>query len=285
MGTPICRRGCPLLTADSDDEAFPKPGPVSTSAAGAAAAAAADSVAGLPGSSASSTVAFSVVPIPGAPTTPSPGPATSGARALRSGAAAAGAGSAAAVVGAAPTAADSSAALSAGSESATEEIAALDSRLVILKRDETDLTLQLERMRREKEILVRRMRLLQCEEHSRFYNDAQILNERYQLLRMLGRGGFSEVFLVRDRSAAIAIAKARALTTANLAGPTPGWHVARLLPPERCPGVRFAPKHGGRGQGAPRQRGLEQGAPRELREARHARAQDSSRCVRTFDHS
>ena len=84
----------------------------------------------------------------------------------------------------------------AGIESATEELAALDSRMINLKREEVDVAAALDRLKREKEHLIRAAQLLQSEERSRFFMGGRILGARYQLLRMLGRGGFSEVFLV-----------------------------------------------------------------------------------------
>jgi tousled-like kinase len=49
----------------------------------------------------------------------------------------------------------------------------------------------------EKQRLIRRIKLFEDESHSRF-NDSPILNKRYLLLRLLGKGGFSEVFKAFD---------------------------------------------------------------------------------------
>lgn len=49
----------------------------------------------------------------------------------------------------------------------------------------------------EKGRLIREMKRIRDEDGSRF-NNFQILNNRYALLNLLGKGGFSEVYKVRS---------------------------------------------------------------------------------------
>lgn len=69
--------------------------------------------------------------------------------------------------------------------------------LALLKKQETDLLQQRENLNVERDIHIKQLRLKIDEERSRF-NDFRSLNNRYQLMNMLGRGGFSEVYQAYD---------------------------------------------------------------------------------------
>jgi hypothetical protein len=103
----------------------------------------------------------------------------------------------AAAVGAA--AATAAAAAADEGETATERLAALDMRVAHLRSEMDRVADELERMQRDRDVLVRLHALLQNEDRSAVYRAGQPLAGRYQLLRMVGRGGFSEVFRVRGR--------------------------------------------------------------------------------------
>jgi len=70
-------------------------------------------------------------------------------------------------------------------------------RLAALKREEETLRGDLARLEVEKTAHVRELKRLRDEESSRF-NDFSVLHNRYLLLNMLGRGGFSEVYRAYD---------------------------------------------------------------------------------------
>ncbi|MED6158308.1 hypothetical protein PIB30_031610 [Stylosanthes scabra] len=71
------------------------------------------------------------------------------------------------------------------------------SRLASLKREEEVILRERDRLDLEKGRLMREMKRIRDEEGSRFSN-FQILNHRYALLNLLGKGGFSEVYKAFD---------------------------------------------------------------------------------------
>ncbi|KAL2973395.1 hypothetical protein AAZX31_14G043300 [Glycine max] len=71
------------------------------------------------------------------------------------------------------------------------------SRLASLKREEEIIFRERERYEIEKGRLIREMKRIRDEDGSRF-NNFQILNHRYALLNLLGKGGFSEVYKAFD---------------------------------------------------------------------------------------
>ncbi|PKI73329.1 hypothetical protein CRG98_006267 [Punica granatum] len=71
------------------------------------------------------------------------------------------------------------------------------SRLASMKREEEALLRERDRCEFEKGRLIREMKRIRDEDGSRF-NNFQILNHRYALLNLLGKGGFSEVYKVRS---------------------------------------------------------------------------------------
>ncbi|PKA62125.1 Serine/threonine-protein kinase TOUSLED [Apostasia shenzhenica] len=88
-----------------------------------------------------------------------------------------------------------------GSDSSDPDILLLDdvykSQLASIKREEDNLLRERERCELEKGRLIREMKRVRDEDGSRF-NNFQILNHRYALLNLLGKGGFSEVFKAYD---------------------------------------------------------------------------------------
>ncbi|CAF3748490.1 unnamed protein product [Rotaria sordida] len=70
-------------------------------------------------------------------------------------------------------------------------------RQLTLKREECDLAQDLEKLDRERNVHIRELKRLYNEDHSRF-NKNNILNERYLLLTLIGKGGFSEVHRAFD---------------------------------------------------------------------------------------
>lgn len=70
-------------------------------------------------------------------------------------------------------------------------------RLQAIRREEDSLKTELARLEHEKMTYVKHIKLLRDQEGSRF-NDFPVLNNRYLVLNMLGRGGFSEVFKALD---------------------------------------------------------------------------------------
>ncbi|XP_028418083.1 serine/threonine-protein kinase tousled-like 2 [Dendronephthya gigantea] len=65
-------------------------------------------------------------------------------------------------------------------------------RAAYSKKEESDLAIELEKLERERNLHIREMKRLQSEDKSRF-KDNPTLSERYLLLHLLGKGGFSEV--------------------------------------------------------------------------------------------
>ncbi|XP_057445476.1 serine/threonine-protein kinase TOUSLED isoform X2 [Lotus japonicus] len=71
------------------------------------------------------------------------------------------------------------------------------SRLASIKREEETILRERDRYELEKGRLIREMKRIRDEDGSRF-NNFQILNHRYALLNLLGKGGFSEVYKAFD---------------------------------------------------------------------------------------
>ncbi|KAE9606236.1 putative protein kinase TLK family [Lupinus albus] len=71
------------------------------------------------------------------------------------------------------------------------------SRLASIKREEEIILRERDRYEIEKGKLIREMKRIRDEDGSRF-NNFQILNHRYALLNLLGKGGFSEVYKAFD---------------------------------------------------------------------------------------
>lgn len=65
-------------------------------------------------------------------------------------------------------------------------------RQASLKKEDTDLQMELEKLEQERNLHIREMKRIHSEDTSRF-NDHPVLNSRYLLLSLLGKGGFSEV--------------------------------------------------------------------------------------------
>ncbi|XP_042907622.1 serine/threonine-protein kinase tousled-like 2 isoform X3 [Parasteatoda tepidariorum] len=76
-----------------------------------------------------------------------------------------------------------------------EEILKL--RQASLKKEDTDLQVELEKLERERNLHIRELKRIHNEDQSRFNNHA-VLNDRYLLLILLGKGGFSEVHKAFD---------------------------------------------------------------------------------------
>ncbi|XP_074659089.1 serine/threonine-protein kinase tousled-like 1 [Tubulanus polymorphus] len=75
-------------------------------------------------------------------------------------------------------------------------------RQASLKKEDADLQLELEKLERERNLHIRELKRITNEDNSRFKSHP-ILNERYLLLNLLGKGGFSEVhkaFDLKDQS-------------------------------------------------------------------------------------
>ena len=64
-----------------------------------------------------------------------------------------------------------------------------------LKKEDADLQLEMEKLERERNLHIRELKRIYNEDQSRF-NSHPVLNERYLLLMLLGKGGFSEVHKV-----------------------------------------------------------------------------------------
>lgn len=71
------------------------------------------------------------------------------------------------------------------------------SRLACIKREEETIMRERDRYELDKARLIREMKRIRDEDGSRF-NNFQILNHRYALLNLLGKGGFSEVYKAFD---------------------------------------------------------------------------------------
>ncbi|KAL2911807.1 Serine/threonine-protein kinase tousled-like 2 [Polyrhizophydium stewartii] len=76
-----------------------------------------------------------------------------------------------------------------------EEVAKL--RLLSIKREETELLARLDRLLVERTMHIKECLRIRDEDESRF-NSHPVLNSRYLLLEMIGRGGFSEVYRAFD---------------------------------------------------------------------------------------
>ncbi|KAJ3284088.1 hypothetical protein HK104_010107 [Borealophlyctis nickersoniae] len=70
-------------------------------------------------------------------------------------------------------------------------------RSAALKKEESDLLAQLERLTVERDLHIRECRRIRDEDQSRF-NSHMVLNDRYLLMAMIGKGGFSEVYKAFD---------------------------------------------------------------------------------------
>ncbi|RWS26194.1 serine/threonine-protein kinase tousled-like 1, partial [Leptotrombidium deliense] len=66
-----------------------------------------------------------------------------------------------------------------------------------LKKEDADLQLELEKLERERNLHIRELKRIHNEDQSRFSNHV-VLNDRYLLLTLLGKGGFSEVHKAFD---------------------------------------------------------------------------------------
>ncbi|UJR15715.1 hypothetical protein I4U23_002650 [Adineta vaga] len=65
-------------------------------------------------------------------------------------------------------------------------------RQASLKKEEMDLQIEYEKLERERNLHIRELKRIYNEDHSRF-QDHPVLNDRYLLLSLIGKGGFSEV--------------------------------------------------------------------------------------------
>ena len=70
-------------------------------------------------------------------------------------------------------------------------------RTAQLKKDEQDCATELEKMERERLIHIRELKRIFNEDQSVFKNNP-VLNQRYLLLTLIGKGGFSEVHKAFD---------------------------------------------------------------------------------------
>ena len=68
-------------------------------------------------------------------------------------------------------------------------------RLNTLKKEDAEMLLEMEKLERARNLHIRELKRLHNEDQSR-YNTHPMLNDRYLLLMLLGKGGFSEVRFV-----------------------------------------------------------------------------------------
>eukprot|EP00092_Neocalanus_flemingeri_P012548 GFUD01013524.1.p1 GENE.GFUD01013524.1~~GFUD01013524.1.p1 ORF type:complete len:933 (+),score=190.12 GFUD01013524.1:215-3013(+) len=61
-----------------------------------------------------------------------------------------------------------------------------------LKKDDSEMAIEMEKLERERNLHIRELKRIHNEDQSR-YNNHPVLNDRYLLLMLLGKGGFSEV--------------------------------------------------------------------------------------------
>ncbi|KII61873.1 Serine/threonine-protein kinase tousled-like 2 [Thelohanellus kitauei] len=71
-------------------------------------------------------------------------------------------------------------------------------RLNTLKKEEIELNIEREKLEKERDLHIKNMKIFANEESSRFNHNPKLNNNRYLILDMLGRGGFSEVFKAFD---------------------------------------------------------------------------------------
>eukprot|EP00742_Colponemidia_sp_Colp-10_P009213 GILJ01010031.1.p1 GENE.GILJ01010031.1~~GILJ01010031.1.p1 ORF type:complete len:543 (-),score=104.09 GILJ01010031.1:117-1700(-) len=86
---------------------------------------------------------------------------------------------------------------SADDEYIAEQREIFSLRMTILARDEQKLNEALEKLEVDKNLHIRELKRIRDEDRSRF-NNFPVLNQRYLLLNMLGKGGFSEVYKAYD---------------------------------------------------------------------------------------
>lgn len=68
-------------------------------------------------------------------------------------------------------------------------------RQASLKKEDTDLSLEMEKLERERNLHIRELKRIHNEDQSRFNNHV-VLHDRYLFIQLLGKGGFSEVHKV-----------------------------------------------------------------------------------------
>lgn len=76
-----------------------------------------------------------------------------------------------------------------------EQLEIYDLRKQMLVKEDKEIQMELERLDRERNLHIREIKRISNEDASRF-KDHPLLNERYLLLNLLGKGGFSEVHKV-----------------------------------------------------------------------------------------
>ena len=64
-----------------------------------------------------------------------------------------------------------------------------------LRKDDAEMAMEMEKLERERNLHIRELKRIHNEDQSR-YNNHVVLNDRYLLLMLLGKGGFSEVLLL-----------------------------------------------------------------------------------------